>query len=348
MDAYAIIFWHVAALARVVGAQTERGLIKMSNAPEKEASPEAQQHWAGISEYGSVYGMRFMLAVYSLCGTTVFKICLFPVVLFYTCFHGIARSASFDYRVKMHAFNPDFPAPKFGHSFLHIWSFATALLDKMSVWMGKITRRDVVIHNGEIIDELLDSGQGAVIMISHLGNFEICQALSEDRPRLQLIALQHTKHAEKFNQLLDQHNKGTRVEFMQVTELDVGKAMILSERISQGHFVAISADRVAINNAERALTKNFLGHPAQFPTGPFVLANTLAAPVLSIQCIKQNGVYNIYFDVLRAAHKFSRKERAIATDNLLAAYVKNLEHYCLKAPWQWYNFYPFWQEQSKV
>ena len=312
----------------------------------KHIPNESDLHWSGVKEHGSLIGMRILLGAYKLGGSGLFRLFLFPVILFYSVFHSVARESSLDYRRRMHSINPQFPAPAFGHSFRHIWSFANTLLDKLAVWMGKITRDDVIVHSGELIDDLLARGQGAVMLISHLGNFEVCQALSESRPTLQLTVLHHTKHAEKFNQFLDSNSRDTRVEFMQVSELDVGKAMVLSEKISAGHFIAISADRVPIENANRAMCKNFLGHPANFPTGPFVLANTLAAPVLSIQCIKQNGVYNIYFELLRDGTKLARKDRQAATDKLLSAYVENLEHYCLKAPWQWYNFYPFWQQQN--
>jgi len=132
---------------------------------------------------------------------------------------------------------------------------------------------------------------------------------------------------------------------VQVSDLDMSVAMQLSEKISAGQFIAIAADRVAINNTERCARLDFLGHPAPFPVGPFVLATALQAPVLTIHCIRQAGRYHIYFEYLWHGGGINRRNRQQQIDNLMQGYVQRLQHYCLQAPWQWYNFYPFWAPQ---
>jgi len=318
----------------------------MSVDTDKSANPSHSNsaHWANVREKGSVLGMHILLMAYEYGGRWLFRFLLFPVVLFYFFCHPVARRASRQYRQRMQIFNPDFPAPRWWHGIRHFWGFATTLLDKLEVWRERITRADVCIHNGEIIDQLLARGQGAVILISHLGNFEICQALSEDRPNLQLTVLQHTAHAQKFNRILDRHSRETRVELMQVRDLDVGQAIHLSERLSSGQFVAISADRIPVVNAERSFSLPFLGRPTPFPTGPFILASALQAPILIVQCIKRQGRYHISFEMLREASAVPRRERSQHLERLMSGYVRNLEKHCLMAPWQWYNFYPYWYD----
>ncbi len=39
-------------------------------------------------------------------------------------------------------------------------------------------------------------------------------------------------------------------------------------------------------------------------------------------------------------------DRAGALDALARHYVARLEHYCLRAPYQWFNFYEFWDDLS--
>ncbi|MBR9911159.1 MAG: hypothetical protein GYB33_12495 [Gammaproteobacteria bacterium] len=305
---------------------------------------DKQYHWANIGEKGSMLGMWILLQAYRVGGNLLFRICLFPVVLCYLALHPVARQASHQYRHIMHACNPAFPAPRFWHGFTHLWSFANTLLDKFAVWMGRITLRDVDVHNGDIIDDLLARGEGAIIFISHLGNFEVCQALSENRPTLHLTVLQHTINAEKFNHFLKKNARESRVEFMQVTDLNITQAITLSERLSRGEFVAISADRVPIENPDRVLRKSFLGQPAYFPTGPFILARALQVPVVSVQCIKLKGRYQIHFQRLSSGGSSSKKKRDKLLNELMDKYIANLELHCLKAPWQWYNFFPFWQK----
>ena len=309
---------------------------------------EPSSHWASFRESGSMLGMRIMLGAYQIGGDYLFRLFLLPPILFYSLFNIRAQRASRQYREIMHAYNSKFPSPKPWHTFKHLWSFAVTLLDKLAVWMEKINRDDVILHNVEIIDQLLSRKQGAVILISHLGNFEICQALSESHPGFRLTALHHTKHTQKFNQFLQRKSRETTVQFMQVTDLGASQAMQLSERLSIGEFVAISADRVALDNNSRTQEKEFLGRIASFPTGPFKLASALQVPVLSIQCIREgkDNRYNIYFNILDDGDHVPRKLRNEKLDQLIDDYVTNLESCCLKAPWQWYNFYPFWPNST--
>jgi len=302
----------------------------------------APEHWAERPETATLRGMRLLVAVYRLGGVWPFRLCLAPVVLCYGLFHRGARQASADYRRRMHRANPAFPPPRPWHFFRHLWEFANALLDKLAVWMGDITRDQVMLHDSRIIDDLLERGQGALILISHLGNFEICQALSETRPGLRLTVLHHTGNAAKFNDVLSRYNRSSQIELLQVTDLDIGTAMRLSGKIADGEFVAIAADRVAIGNG-RSLDRNFLGAPARFPLGPFALAVALEAPVLTIHCIERDDHYHIHFETLWQGGAVPRKEREMRRDALADAFVARLEQHCLTAPWQWYNFFPFWE-----
>ncbi|MFA5496225.1 MAG: hypothetical protein WC247_15780, partial [Porticoccaceae bacterium] len=238
--------------------------------------------------------------------------------------------------------NPAFPRPRPWHVIRHLWSFAVTLHDKFAVWKGELRRDDVALYHSEIIDELLAARRGALILISHLGNFEICQALSQTRPKLRLTVLQHTAHAAKFNRVLGGYNRDSAVELLQVADLDIAAAIRLNEKITAGEFIAIAADRVAIDNAAKSATRDFLGHPAHFPAGPFALAMALQAPVLTVHCIKQGGRYHIHFDYLWRGGAVVRRQRDERRDALIDAYVTRLETFCLAAPWQWYNFFPFW------
>lgn len=303
-------------------------------------------HWAERPETATLRGMRLLLTVYRVGGVWPFRLCLAPVVLCYALFHHRARRASADYRRRMHRFNPTFPAPRPWHFLRHLWQFANALLDKLAVWMGDLTRDQVILHDSAIIDDLLDRKQGALILISHLGNFEICQALSETRPRLKLTVLHHTLNATKFNEVLAQYNRESQVELLQVTELDIGTAMRLNAKIAAGEFVAIAADRVAIGNG-RSLERDFLGDSAPFPLGPFALAVALEAPVLTIHSLKRDDRYHIHFETLWEGGAVPRSQRSAQREALASAFVARLEHHCLAAPWQWYNFFPFWEQKPQ-
>lgn len=304
-------------------------------------------HWAQLKEGGSLLGMRILLFAHRFGGHFIFRIFLFPVICFYVIFRRQSYIASRTYLTRVHEHTGCFPVPRFWHTFLHFWSFGVAMLDKLSVWTGELTLDDVVLHDEGLIDDLIAEGKGALILISHLGNFEICQALSDRIPGFSLSVLHHTKHAEKFNRLLNQYRSSSPVKFFQVTELNMGVAMQLGEKVSAGQFLAMSADRVAIANPASSVTLDFLGHPAPFPSGPFILGHVLQVPIITVFCIKEAGRYNIYFETLWEGGHVKHKERASVARSLMQEYVGKLEYHCRNAPLQWYNFYSFWHRDPK-
>ncbi|MNC90096.1 hypothetical protein D3C83_61470 [compost metagenome] len=48
--------------------------------------------------------------------------------------------------------------------------------------------------------------------------------------------------------------------------------------------------------------------------------------------------------MLAATPDAAREQRADAAQSLLERYVQRLEHYARAAPYNWFNFYDFWNE----
>jgi len=89
----------------------------------------------------------------------------------------------------------------------------------------------------------------------------------------------HTKHAQRFNRLLAQLNADSQVNLMQVTELSAATAVLLSEKVARGEFVAVAGDRIPVTPKPRVAMAEFFGAPAPFPVGPYILADLLQCPV---------------------------------------------------------------------
>lgn len=311
------------------------------------SGPDGQSHWADISEAGTKWGIRFLFFCYAVGGNPLYKVCLAPVIVYFYIFRSTNRRASLSYLQRMQKKLPVYQGRNLHLlSLYHFWQFALCIIDKVAVWMGRIPIATVTSHRSEIISDLCDRQQGAVLLLSHLGNSEICRVFSQRRDSFRLTVLMHTKHAQNFNRLLEQHQDG-RVEIIQVTEVTPATAMMLSERIQRGEFIAIAADRVAINNPGSNLQVPFLGEVAPFPAGPFTLAAILKAPLISVFCLREGDHHNIYFDWISHKVECSRRQRQQAINDLARSYASLLEHYCLKAPLQWFNFYDFWAQPKQ-
>ena len=301
-------------------------------------------HWAFAKEKGTSIGMKIVIYSYLLGGSILSRIFLFPVIFFYFLFNPSLRQNSREYLKRIRKKTEDLPKINLLLSFNHLWQFGSSLIDKFAVWRGDIKLNQINIHGSECIHELLTNKKGGIIAITHLGNFEVCSALSQSIKGLRLNILQHTKHAKKFNSLLNKRKTKSIVEVLEVTDIGPLTAMKLSEKIERGEFIAIAADRLPINNPKASITCNFFDQPADFPTGPYVLAYVLRVPLLLMICVKREKKYHIYFEKIIDGSKISRNERIDFTTKAVKIFAKKLEHYTQQNPLQWFNFYRFWKK----
>jgi predicted LPLAT superfamily acyltransferase len=154
--------------------------------------------------------------------------------------------------------------------------------------------------------------------------------------------LVHTKHAQIFNRLLGQLDPKSQLNLMQVTEISPATAVLLSEKIGRGEFVAIAGDRIPVSSSPRVALAKFLGEMAPFPVGPYILASLLRCPVYLLFSLRAGHASEIHFELFRESIRLPRKSRDAALAGLVGEYARRLEHFCLRAPLQWFNFYDFW------
>ena len=305
-----------------------------------QPTPAARrQHWAQINEFTFVAGMRLLFSTCRILGRWPFRIALYPVLLWYMVAQREARVSSRDYLWRVAALQDSSRIkPGMVTVLRHFASFAENLLDKMLLWSG-LFRTDLVKLQGE---ELIAAKRGGLLICCHLGNLELCRVLSKQMPGLKLTALIHTKHAERFNRLLAQLDPDSQLNLMQVTELSPGTAMLLSDKIAQGEFVAIAGDRIPVSQNPRIALAQFLGETAPFPVGPYILASLLQCPTYLMFSIRTGNTSEIHFELFRESIHLPRKGRDELLAGLVGEYARRLEHFCLRAPLQWFNFYDFW------
>ncbi|MFZ6721202.1 acyltransferase [Undibacterium sp. Ji49W] len=298
------------------------------------------RHWASMNEVSFVAGMRLLFWIFRYFGRWPFRIVLYPVLLWYVLLHTAPRRASLDYLRRIHAYRT--VRQGWLGVFWHFGAFAESILDKMLLWGGLFKTEQVQYHGQEQMHAQLLTRRGAVLICSHQGNLEMCRVLSRDFPDVKLTILVHTKHAQAFNRMLGQLDPHSQMDLLQVTEMTPATAMLLAEKIAEGGFVVIAGDRIPVAPQPRVACAKFLGKDAAFPVGPYVLASILQCPVYLLFSLQLEGVPQVRFELLRESVRLPRKARDELLQELIAAYAARLEHYCVQAPLQWFNFYDFW------
>jgi len=89
---------------------------------------------------------------------------------------------------------------------------------------------------------------------------------------------------------------------------------------------------------------SFLGEEAMLPSGPFRIAALLRQPVIFMAGIYLGGNrYRIHFEAIADFSRIPAAERGAAQREAVKRYAAILEQHCRTAPYNWFNFFDFWQ-----
>jgi len=297
-----------------------------------------QTHWGNVGEAGFAFGTWFLYFVDRYLGRWPFRVVLAPVLLFYVARHKLARTSSREYFSRL-----GLPA-SFRTTFLHIGAFAESLMDKAIAVSGRYPFQKLRFTGREVMLESMERKQGGVLVTAHMGCLEVCRLAAErkDGPRLNVLV--HTRHAEQYNAVLQRLDPRSQVKLLQVDEVGPGTAALLAERVEAGEFIVITGDRVPLADTRgRTVPVPFLGQAAHFPIGPWVLAAALKCQVILLSVLHEDDTYRARFERLTDLVELPRGRRDAAATGYVARYAQRLEALCRLSPYDWYNFFPFWE-----
>lgn len=321
---------------------------------KKNGHTTPQAHWSETKERSGLWGIKFILLTYRILGRRIANLIMLPVITYFWLTGTAQRKASQQYlkQLKSYSQKTDNAIPWVAEnkltSFRHFYRFGDAMLDKLAGWQGDIKLSDLYYANKAQCQEYVEQKSGTLLIGSHLGDLELCRALVELSNNIVVNALVFTHHAARFNQVMQQVNPKSTVNLIQVNNLGPDTAILLKQKIEAGEWVAIVGDRTSLNPHQRTAEESvvwtdFLGKPAPFPKGPFILASLLACPVFLIWGLKPNGRFQFYMEHFSNQVALPRENRQAVLAAIIQRYAQRLEHYCLISPLDWFNFYDFWQ-----
>lgn len=305
-----------------------------------------QLHWAHIGERGTLAGLRFIGAMDRIFPRWVGHLVLYPVTLYFFLTNARARHASRQFLAAAGQ-----PATRM-QCFRHFFSFSISILDKVAAWYApqRVPVRLSEESHRQMLD-WLERGRGLLMLSGHLGNLELARAIATLIPGVTVNALVYTQNSQKITAMLEEANEAYHLKLIYVQEIDPGTAMMLRGKVDAGEVVVIVGDRVPVTpgrpmgRAQGATVKApFLGRPAPFPVGPYVLAHVLECPVLLFFCLREAGAYTMFAEPFAENIHLPRKGRDAATAAWATRYAARLADYAARFPLQWYNFYDFWSE----
>lgn len=316
-----------------------------------------QGSWYEQPERGSALGIEITAFLYRVLGRRVARLVLYGIVAYFLATDAAGRRASQAYlaRVARACGEPLAPGrlAALRRLFRHYLEFGTQILDRVGFWMGRPEDFSIELAGGEHLERVVREGKGALVLGSHLGSFDVMRLAAGQASPITVNVMMYTRHAARINQLLErfaQRSPGAlRARVLQVEEGSFLHAQSLKRRIDAGEVVALLADRVHPNERGRVAPVEFLGAPAQFPQGPWLLASALGCPVLLMTALRAGERhYRVHVEWLADRVQLPRASRAEGVAFWCRRYAERLEHYLLTAPYQWFNFFPFWEKEDPL
>ncbi len=309
------------------------------------AQHEADGHWATLGERGQAWGIHFLALCYLGLGRTVCRAVMLPVVFYFYLTDARRRRASRQFLALAFAAGGRTRPPSPIDVFCHFLDFAEKGLETFAAWTGRIGASRIRTDDGALIAEMQASGRGALFIVSHLGNVDLSRASLDGTRRARLTVLVHTIDAERYNRLLRRFQPDAATNLLQVTEIGPETGILLQERIALGEWIAIAGDRTPVGGGGRVSEIPFLGRPAPFSAGPYVLAHLLGCPVYLLFCLREKGGYRLHFERFAERIELPRgAARGAALAEHAGRYAQRLADLTLLAPFQWYNFFDFWAQ----
>lgn len=293
--------------------------------------------WKQRPEGGGRFAIGLINAIARRGGRSLSRSLLPLITLYFTLVRGPERRASIDYLTRVLGR----PA-RLRDGLRHVHTFASTILDRVFLLGGRIDEFDVTMHGLDEVHAALDQQRGVLLFGSHLGSFEVLRVLARKRPEYTIRVVLDKAQSPVMTQVLDELNPEIAANVIDASQDGPSIVMAIQQACSQGHMVAMLVDRV--RGDEPTLPAPFLGSTARFPTAPWLIASVLKVPVvLGFGLYHGGNRYQLLFEPFAGQVDAPRGERAAALSALIRRYAARLETVARSAPYNWFNFYDFWE-----
>jgi predicted LPLAT superfamily acyltransferase len=294
------------------------------------------RRWFLHKERGNPVLIRLILWIAQHVGRPTARLLLYPISGYFLLTATEQRKASRHYlrRVLQRE-------PHLGQILRHIHCFAATILDRVYLLSGRHRGYRIELQNAHCLLELVNGQQGCLLVGAHIGSFEVLRALALEEHPFPLKVLMYPEHNQALTGLLTDLNPELAQTVIPLGQVD--SMLEVHESLSQGAVVGMLGDRAAQN--DQTLFCDLLGDRARFPIGPAVLAASMRVPaILFLGLYLGNKRYQIHFERLPDILLSERTTRQEQVQQWMQHYAQRLECHLRRFPYNWFNFYDFWEE----
>lgn len=196
----------------------------------------------------------------------------------------------------------------------------------------------------EHLTDFLDRGKGAVLLMSHVGNWEVAaHLLGRQRADLRLLLYMGSRETEAIERLQKDDLADSGIRVIAVDRGDRSPFDLVTGRqfVLGGGVVSMTGDRLW-HSDQRSVPVRFLGHAALLPEVPYQFALLSEAPLIAFFASRRGrGRYHFSFSAPIHVAAPDRAARADAIARAAQAYADLLAAAVRRSPSEWYHFQPF-------
>jgi predicted LPLAT superfamily acyltransferase len=188
--------------------------------------------------------------------------------------------------------------------------------------------------------------QGGILLMSHLGNWEMAaRLLRKQKEDLQLLLYMGVKEKEGVERMQKEDLRRAGVTIIGVDQ-EGGSPFAAVEGIrflQSGGIVSMTGD-IVWRGDQRKVRVRFLGHDAYLPEAPYIFALVSGAPLFVFFAFRiGKNSYRFTLSDPIAIRPHARAERARAIGEAAQQYADLLEKMLREHPFEWYHFERFLQ-----
>lgn len=220
--------------------------------------------------------------------------------------------------------------------------FGQTILDKVALLAGVKTNFTRNHEGAEVLDKIAATGKGGILISGHIGNWEIAgQLLNRLNTRFNILMYENEK--ENLKNYMDEVQVKKNVNIIAIKEGELGHMIELYNAFSKNELVVMHGDR--FRDHTKTIEASFLGQPAEFPAGPFIMAAKFGVPLTFVFAVKETSNHYHLFasEPIQLKRARTEEQTNTAVDLLLQRYITEFEKIVKRYPEQWFNYYAFWK-----
>ncbi len=199
----------------------------------------------------------------------------------------------------------------------------------------------------EHIEAAVASGRGAVLLMSHVGNWEMGARLLGER-KLPLMLFMGARQREQIER---QQKEDLRLAGVRVLALEEGQEATTQgieglKFLRAGGLLSLAGDLVW-SPSQPVIEARLLGRKVLLPKAPHALALLARAPIITFFVLRTGRCY-YHFKAFppTPVQAVSRGDRPAALAASAQRYAEQLEAVVRRHPAQWYHFEPIWSRRT--